>query len=124
MTQETKYYFVDFAIKPDLHEINPEEIKEFVKDGKATENWIFMQIDGTIKCAFDRYGMPEPKYVFVNRNYKDTGEMTLTIVRGNVNNLEDALFWNTQKIFVQEELNRQAKFNSDEDGLKFEFVII
>jgi hypothetical protein len=124
MTQETKYYFVDFAIKSDLSEINPEEIKGFVKDGKATEKWIFMQIDGTIKCAFDRYGMPNPKYVFVNRNYKDTGEMTLTIVRDNVNTLEEALFWNTQKIFVQDELNRQAKFNSDEDGLKFKFIII
>ena len=124
LSKETKYYFIDFAIRSDLKDINPEEIKEFVKDGKATENWIFMQIDGTIKCAFGRYGMPYPKYVFVNRDYKDTGEMTLTIVRDNVNNLEDALFWNTQKIFVQEELNRQAKFNSDEDGLKFEFVII
>ena len=124
MTQETKYYFIDFAIKPDLSEINPEEIKEFVKDGKVTENWIFMQIDGTIKFVFDKYGIPFPKYVFVNRNYKDEGEMTLTIVRDNVNKLEDALFWNVQKIFVQEALNRQAKSNSDEDGLKFEFVII
>ena len=124
MTKEINYYFVDFAIKPDLFEINPEEISGFVKDGKATENWIFMQIDGTIKCVFDRYGMPEPKYVFANRNYKDTGEMTLTIVRDNVNKLEDALFWNVQRIFVQDELNRQAKFNSDEEGLKFKFIII
>ena len=83
-----------------------------------------MQIDGTIKVVFDRYGMPCPKYVFVNRNYKSTGEMKLTIIRDNISKLEDALFWNTKKIFVLEELNRQAKFNSDEDGLKFEFVII
>ena len=124
IVKETKYYFVDFAIKPDLTEINPEEIKGFVKDGKSTENWIFMQIDGTIKYTFGKYGMPYPKYVFVNRNYKRIGEMTLTLVRDGVKTLEEALFWNTQKIFVQEELNRQAKFNSDEDGLKFEFVII
>ena len=123
-SKETKYYFVDFAIKPDLREINPEEIKGFVKDGKATENWIFMQIDGTIKYTFGKYGMPYPKYVFVNRSYKDTGEMALTIVRDNVNNLEDALFWNVQRIFVQDELNRQAKSNSDEDGLEYKFVII
>lgn len=124
MTKEIKYYFIDFAIHPDLEEIKPEEIKGFVKYGKATENWIFMQIDGTIKVVFDRYGMPCPKYVFVNRDYKDVGEMTLTIVRDNFSKLEHALFWNVQKIFVQDELNRQAKSNSDEDGLKFEFTII
>lgn len=124
MTQETKYYFIDFSIYPNLKEIKPEEIKGFVKDGKATEKWMFMQIDGTIKCVFDRYGMPNPRYVFVNRNYKHTGEMTLTIVRDNINNLEGALFWNVQRIFVQDELNRQAKFNSDEEGLKFKFIII
>ena len=123
-SKETKYYFIDFAIKSDLSEINPEEIKGFVKDGKATENWIFMQIDGTIKYTFGKYGMPYPKYVFVNRNYNRIGEMTLTLVRDDVKTLNEALFWNTQKIFVQEELNRQAKFNSDEDGLNFEFIII
>ena len=127
-SKETKYYFIDFAIHPDLKDISPEEIKGFVKDGKATENWIFMQINGTIKYTFGKYGMPCPKYVFINRNYKRIGEMTLTLVRNDVKTLEEALFWNTQKIFVQEELNRQAKFNSefnsDEDGLKFEFVII
>jgi hypothetical protein len=124
MAKGTKYYFIDFAIRTDLKEINPEEIKGFVKDGKATENWIFMQIDGTIKYTFGKYGMPYPKYVFVNRNYNRIREMTLTLVRDNVKTLEEALFWNTQKIFVQEELNRQAKFNSDENGLNFEFVII
>ena len=105
LSKKTKYYFVDFAIKPDLSEINPEEIKGFVKDGKATENWIFMQIEGTIRVVFDKYGMPYPKYVFVNRDYRRTGEMKLTIVRDNINKLEDALFWNVQKIFVQDELN-------------------
>lgn len=40
MTQETKYYFIDFSIYQDLEEIKPEEIKGFVKNGKATENWI------------------------------------------------------------------------------------
>jgi hypothetical protein len=34
MTKETKYYFVDFAIKPDLSEINPEEIKGLSKTAK------------------------------------------------------------------------------------------
>ena len=124
MTNQTKYYFIDFSIHSDLSEINPEEINEFLKDGKATENWIFMQIDGSIKVVFGKYGMPYPKYVFVNRNYKRIGEMKLTLVRDDVKTLNEALFWNTQKIFVLDELNRQAKFNSDEDGLKFEFVII
>jgi hypothetical protein len=50
--------------------------------------------------------------------------MKLTIVRDNINKLEDALFWNTQKFFVQSELNRQAEANSDEDGLEYKFVII
>jgi hypothetical protein len=44
---------VDFAIHSDLSEINPEEITEFVKNGKATENWIFKQIDFTIGYTFD-----------------------------------------------------------------------
>lgn len=124
MAKDTKYYFIDFAIRSDLKEINPEGIKGFVKDDKATENWIFMQIDGTIKYTFGQYGMPYPKYVFVNRNYKQIGKMTLTLVRNDVKTLEEALFWNVQKIFVQDELNRQAKSNSDEEGLKYKFEII
>lgn len=121
----TKYYFIDFAIESDLKEINPEEIKGFVKDGKATENWIFAQIDFSISYAFKHYGMPEPKYVFVNRDYKRTREMKLTIVREDMtNNLIDALYWNVNKPYVQDELNHQAWANSDEDGIKYKFEII
>lgn len=125
MARNTKYYFIDFAIRNDLKEINPEEIKEFVKDGKATENWIFMQIDGSIRYVFDKHGMPDPKYVFVNRNWKRTGEMTLTIVRDNFKNEKEAMFWNVQKMYIQDELNTQAKYNSDEeDGIIYKFEII
>lgn len=124
MAQNTKYYFIDFAIHPDLKDINPKEIVEFVKDGKATENWVFAQIDGTIRFVFGRYNMPYPKYVFVNRNYKRTYEMTLTIVRENVKNEKEAMFWNVQRIFIQDELNRQAESNSDDEGLKYKFEII
>lgn len=125
MSNQTKYYYIDFAIRSDLSEINPEEIKGFVKDGKATENWIFVQIDGSIRCAFDKYGVPDPKYVFVNRNWKQTREMNLTIVRSNFKNEKEAMFWNVSKIFVQDELNHQALANSDaEDGIVYKFEII
>jgi hypothetical protein len=124
IVKETKYYFVDFAIHSDLSEINPEEITEFVKNGKATENWIFKQIDFTIGYTFDYYDMPRPKYVFVNRNYKQTNKMDLVIVRDNFKDEKEAMFWNTQKFFIQSELNRQAEANSDEDGLGYKFVII
>ena len=124
MTKETKYYFIDFAIKSDLKEINPEEIRGFVKDGKATENWIFMQIDATIRYVFEKHNIAYPKYVFVNRNYKRIREMTLTIVRDNIKNEKEALFWNVQKMYIQDELNTQAKSNSDEEGLTYKFEII
>lgn len=124
MARNTKYYFIDFAIRPDLKEIRPEEIVEFVKDGKATENWIFAQIDGTIRYTFGKYDMPYPKYVFVNRNYKRTYEMDLIVVRENVKNEEEAMFWNVQRIFIQDELNRQAQSNSDDEGLKYKFEVI
>lgn len=124
MARNTKYFFIDFSIKPDLKEINPKEIVEFVKDGKATENWIFAQIDGTIRYTFGKYNMPYPKYVFVNRNYKRTYEMDLIVVRENVKNEEEAMFWNVQRIFIQDELNRQAKSNSDDEGLKYKFEVI
>jgi isocitrate dehydrogenase len=68
--------------------------------------------------------MPRPKYVFVNRNYKQTHKMDLVIVRDNFKDEKEAMFWNTQKFFVQSELNRQAEANSDEDGLEYKFVII
>ena len=121
---DTKYYFIDFSIDSDLSEINAEEIKGFVKNGEATENWIFCQIDGSIRCAFGKYNMPYPKYVLVNRNYKRTKEMTLTIIRENFKDEKEAMFWNTQRFFVQAELNRQATANSDEDGMKYKFEII
>ena len=124
MAKETKYYFIDFAIRSDLKDVNPEEIKCFVKDGKATENWIFMQIDASIRYIFGKHGMPYPKYVFVNRNYKRIREMTLTIVRDNVKNEKDAMFWNVQKMYIQDELNSQAQSNSDEEGITYKFEII
>jgi isocitrate dehydrogenase len=124
MARETKYYFVDFAITPSLKEINPEEIVEFVKDGKATENWIFMQIDGTIRYVFGKYNMPYPKCVFVNRNYKRTYEMDLVVVRENLKNEKEAMKWNVQRMFIQDELNRQAQSNSDDEGLKYKFEVI
>lgn len=124
MARDTKYYFVDFAITPSLKEINPEEIVEFVKDGKATENWIFMQIDGTIRYVFGKYNMPYPKYVLVNRNYKRTYETNLVVVRENLKNEKEAMKWNVQRMFIQDELNRQAQSNSDDEGLKYRFEVI
>ena len=125
MAKDTKYYFIDFAIRSDLKEINPEEIKGFVKDGKATENWIFMQIDATIQYIFEKHNIPCPHYVFVNRDYKYIGEMTLTIVRDNFKNEKEAMFWNVQKMYIQDELNSQARSNSDEeDGMVYKFEII
>lgn len=125
MAKETKYYFIDFAIRSDLKEINPEEIKEFVKDGKATENWIFMQIDATIQYVFEKHHIPSPRYVFVNRDYKRTGEMDLTIVRDNFKNEKEAMFWNVQKMYIKDELDSQARSNSDEeDGIVYKFEII
>lgn len=124
MAKETKYYFIDFAIRSDLKEINPEKIKGFVKDGKATENWIFIQIDATIQYIFEKHHIPCPKYVFVNRNYKSTREMNLTIVRDNVKNEKEAMFWNAQKVYIQDELNTQAQSNSDDEGLKYKFEVI
>ena len=73
---------------------------------------------------FGKYKMPYPKYVLVNRNYKRTKEMTLTIVRENFNDEKEAMFWNTQRFFVQDELDRQARANSDEDGFQYRFEII
>ncbi len=124
MARETKYYFVDFAITPSLKEINPEEIVEFVKDGKSTENWNFMQIDGTIRYVFRKYNMPYPQCVFVNRNYKRTYEMDLVVVRENLKNEKEAMKWNVQRMFIQDELNRQAQSNSDDEGLKYKFEVI
>lgn len=124
MAKETKYYFIDFAIRSDLKEINPEEIKGFVKDGKATENWIFMQIDASIRYIFGKHDIHYPKYVFVNRNYKRIREMTLTIVRDNFKNEKEAMHWNVQKMYIQDELNTQAKSNSDEEGIIYRFEII
>ena len=125
MAERTKYYFINFAIRDDLKDINPEEITEFVKDGKATENWIFMQIDASIRFAFGKYNLPYPKFVFVNRNYKRIREMTLTIVRENTKNIKEALYWNVMKMYVKDELDRQARSNSDEeDGIVYKFEII
>lgn len=125
MAKKTKYYFIDFAIRADLKEINPEEIKGFVKDGKATPNWIFIQINATIRYVFGKYDMPCPKYVFVNRDYKRTGEMTLTIVRDNFKNEKEAMFWDVQKMYIQNELDAQAISNSDEEGgMVYKFEII
>ena len=94
------------------------------------ENWFYArfyaQIDASIRTIFYKYNFPIPPYVIVE---KLDHHITLYIVRDKINNQKELLEWSKKWLFVQSDLDIQAKCNSsniedDEYWVHYEFKLI
>lgn len=90
------------------------------------ENWIFAQVDASIRTIFYKYNFPIPPYVIVE---KLNHHITLYIVRDKINSQKELLEWSKKWFFVQSDLDIQAKCNSsdmedDEYWVHYEFKLI
>ena len=90
------------------------------------ENWWYVQLDASIRFAFMKYIRLIPETVIIEDN---THYTTIKIIRNNFNNLEEVNIWLQNRIFILDELNHQAKFNSTdkedtEDWTIYSFEII
>ena len=100
----------------DVFNEQPEELTK--------KDMFFHQVEATVRTAFIKYILTPPKIAFVNKNYPETNKMTITLVRDNFANESEAILWNNRRIFVQDELDIQARSNSDEEGMTYKFNII
>ena len=114
LNMETKYYYVNYVPIGNLKEQDPVEIK--LNKG----NMFFVQLDGSIRFIFDKYGIRPPKYVFVARNFP---KGLITIVRGDMSE-EEAFRWYACRVFVMDELWLAARTNSDEESIVYKFEVI
>jgi len=85
------------------------------------ENWWYVQLDASIRFAFIKYVGLLPETVIIEPLSHYT---TIKIIRPNFNNLEEVKTWLQKKIMVLDELNQQAKSNSDEDSIIYNFEIL
>ena len=77
------------------------------------ENLWFVQLDGGIRTAFMKYDVPLPKFVIVEFYNCFTD---INIVRDDVSNISEADKWLHNKVFVFDELQKQAEANSNEEN--------
>ena len=90
------------------------------------ENWFFAQVDASIRTIFYKYDFPIPPYVIVE---KLDHHITLYIARDKINNQKELLEWSKKLLFIQSDLDIQAKCNSsnmedDEYWVHYEFKLI
>ena len=119
LSKQTKYFRKIFSA----------EKKDFVLiefDPFAKANWIYAQIDATIRTTFYKYDIQIPPFVIVEEL---THYIVLYIVRPKVTTEKELCQWVDKYIYIQDELNRQAKCNSNEyedteDWIKYEFKIL
>ena len=107
------------------------EIKYFwVSEGKKLveiplnkENWWFVQLNASIRYVFSTYDLRMPEAVLFNRAPEKWawGLLTITIVRGNLEETEDILAWYTKRSDIKDYLNNDAMCNSTE-RMQYTFI--
>ena len=116
LSKQTKYFWKEY---------NKDKMEfELVEIPFNKENWFYVQIDATIRTAFLKHNFPLPPYVIVE---KLTNYMAFYIVRDKINNEKELLNWCEKWIFIKNDLDIQAKANSnefDDNGVIYEFKLI
>jgi hypothetical protein len=119
---ETRIFFHSCGTK--LVEIPYNEVGKMVEKDQQFDNWFFAQMLASVRTAFMTYNMPVPKYIFIDRAYRGWNKMQIFLVRDNIKDEKEALKWANTWLFIQSDLEIQARANSDEDNIIFEFKII
>jgi hypothetical protein len=86
-----------------------------------------VQLDGTVRTSFFKYGFPYPKYAIIE---KHTNYMLIELFREDIKDEKELKDWELRHLFIKSELDLQAKCNSSdeeddiEDWVKIEFKIL
>ncbi len=119
MSKQTKYF---------AKEYNTEKGEfELIEIPLNIDNWFYVQLDGTVRTSFFKYGFPYPKYAIIE---KHTNYMLIELFREDIKDEKELKDWEQRHLFVKSELDLQAKCNSsdEEDGIedwvKIEFKIL
>ena len=103
---DTKFYFIN-------------EDKPAEEISLDRNNMFFVQMYGSIRCAFLNNGLPLPKYAYVDKSYEKTKHMDILLIMPHHTKKYDEF----KMLCAKEELERQARANSDEDIMTYEFNI-
>ena len=115
MSKQTKYF---------AKEYNTEKGEfELIEIPLNRDNWFYVQLDGTVRTSFFKYGFPYPKYGIIE---KHTNYMLIELFREDIKDEKELKDWELRHSFVESELDLAAKFNSrdEEDDMKIEFKIL
>ena len=119
LTKQTKYYKKYFD----------HEKKDFVYEEVPLnkENWWYVQVDASIRCAFFKYNFKLPRQVVVSFTSHYT---YINIFRAPLNTISQIKKWEEKYLFVLDELEKQAKCNSinreddNENYVLYEFKLL
>lgn len=103
---DTKFYFID-------------EDKPAEEISLDRSNMFFVQMYGSIRCAFLNHGLPLPQYAYIDKSYEKTKHMEILLIMPYRPDKYDEF----KMLCAKEELGRQARANSDEDIMTYEFNI-
>ena len=119
MAAQTKYF---------AKEYNTEKGEfELIEIPLNRDNWFYVQLDGTVRTSFFKYGFPYPKYAIIE---KHTNYMIIELFREDIKDEKEVKDWELRHSLVESELDLAAKFNSRdeeddiENWMKIEFKIL
>ena len=114
MAAQTKYF---------VKEYNTEKGEfELIEIPLNSDNWFYVQLDGTVRTLFFKYGFPYPKYGIIE---KHTNYMLVELFREDIKDEKELKDWELRNLFVKSELDLQSKCNSsdEEDDIEYRMKI-
>ncbi len=119
MATQTKYF---------KNEYNSEKGEfELIEIPLNRDNWFYVQLDSTVRTSFFKYGFPYPKYGIIENH---SPFMIVKLFREGIKDEKELMHWYAEHLFVESELELQAKCNSNdeeddiEDWAKIVFKIL
>lgn len=104
MSKQTKYF---------AKEYNTEKGEfELIEIPLNRDNWFYVQLDGTVRTSFFKYGFPYPKYGIIekHRHY-----MILELFREDIKDEKELKDWELRHLFLECELDLLAKCHSSDE---------
>ena len=119
MSKHTKYFVKEYNTEKGEFELTEIPLNR--------DNWFYVQLDGTVRTSFFKYGFPYPKYAIIE---KHTNYMLIELFRQDIKDEKELKDWEMRNFYLKSELELQAKCNSTdeeddiEDWMKIEFKIL
>lgn len=89
-------------------------------------NWWYVQLNATITTIFAHYKIQDPDQVYVEDAVdwgKETPQTNIYVVRAPITTPDEFNLWMDKYVYIKDELEIQARANSDEDSVIYHFHI-